>query len=311
MSASVLYDVPGPRAIRRDRILNVVISLAFLTLVAWVTYSWYRKGIFDDRWAVLWDPPKGQTAGDVWSSLSKGLGRTLLAALIATPMVLALGSVLAIIRRGVQVKPVARSATVLVELSRGLPVLLLMFMAKLVFGWSPLWSVVFGLVVYNVAVVAEVLRAGLAALPKGQREAGLSIGLTPMRTTLLIELPQAIRIMLPALISQLVVLLKDTSLGYIVAYPELLRTIKTNRDYFGDRYMLPLFLVGATIYILVNLLVSRLATLIERRLREGRSGIIPPEIGPVGPIPQSHVGGPARLEGARAGDPVFGHKPKP
>ncbi|MDN4477169.1 amino acid ABC transporter permease [Demequina sp. SYSU T00039] len=308
MSGSVLYDAPGPRAKRLDRTLNLVFSLAFVAIGAWILWSWYQRGIFDDRWAILWDPPKGQTAGDVWLSLAKGLGNTLKAAALAAPVALILGGAIAIVRRGSARRVLSGSSAVVTELARGLPVLLLMFLAKLVFGWDVLWSVVFGLVVYNAAVVAEILRAGLAALPKGQREAGLSIGLSTMRTTLLIELPQAVRIMLPALVSQLVVLLKDTSLGFIVAYPELLRTIKLNRDYFGVDYTLPLFLVGATIYILINMAVSRLATYIERRLREGGAGrgLTPPEIGPTGPIPQSGIGGPAREEGAHAGDPLFG-----
>lgn len=307
-SSSVLYDAPGPRAKRLDRIFNVGFSLLLLAGIAYVIVSFYRRGIFDERWAVLWDPPKGQTASDVWLSLWSGLRATLWAALLATPLALVIGSAVAIIRRGVTKRLVTGSATVVTEFARGLPVLMLMFLARFGFQWETLPSVVFGLVVYNAAVVAEILRAGLAALPKGQREAGLSIGLSPMRTTLMIELPQAVRIMLPALVSQIVVLLKDTALGYIVAYPELLRTIKINRDYFGDQYTIPLFVVGATIYILINLAISRLATLIERRLRERGKGGTPPEIGPAGPIPQSGIGGPAREEGARAGDPVFGAK---
>ncbi|WP_084075752.1 amino acid ABC transporter permease [Demequina sp. NBRC 110052] len=312
MSSSVLYDTPGPRAQRLDRILNVVFSAMLVGGLVWAGYSFYQRGIFDDRWAILWDPPKGQEAADVWYSLLvRGLGATLTAAAIAAPIAIAFGTLIAIVRRGVTRRLVTGSATVVTEFARGLPVLMLMFLAKLAFGWSPLWSVVFGLVVYNAAVVAEILRAGLAALPKGQREAGLSIGLSPMRTTLMIELPQAVRIMLPALVSQLVVLLKDTALGFIVSYPELLRTIKTNRDYFGDQYTIPLFVVGATIYILINLSISRLATYIERRLRERGRGTEPPEIGPAGPIPQSGIGGPAREEGAHAGDPVFGAGRRP
>ncbi|WP_084127161.1 amino acid ABC transporter permease [Demequina sp. NBRC 110054] len=306
MSSSVLYDVPGPRARRLDRILNVTFSVAFVAIAAYVVYAFAQRGVFDDRWKVLWDPPKGQTAADVWTSLAQGLGNTLLAAAIAAPIAVTLGAFVAIVRRGITRRLVTGSATVVTEFARGLPVLMLMLLARLAFGWSPLWSVVFGLVVYNAAVVAEVLRAGLTALPKGQREAGLSIGLSPMRTTLLIELPQAVRIMLPALVSQIVVLLKDTALGYIVSYPELLRKIKINRDYFGDDYVIPLFVVGATLYILINLAISRLATYVERRLRERGKGANPPEIGPAGPIPQSGVGGPPRAEGARAGDPVFG-----
>ncbi|WP_296666372.1 amino acid ABC transporter permease [Demequina sp.] len=308
MSGSVLYDAPGPRAKRLDKTLNWVFSLGFVLGGAYLVYAFYQRGIFDDRWTVLWDPPKNQSAGDVWLSLAKGLGNTLRAAAIAAPIALVIGGGVAILRRGARTRMLSGPAAVVTELARGLPVLMLMFLAKLVFGWSPLWSVVFGLVIYNAAVVAEILRAGLAALPKGQREAGLSIGLSTMRTTLLIELPQGVRIMLPALVSQIVVLLKDTSLGYIVAYPELLRTIKNNRDYFGDKYLIPLFLVGAVIYILINMAVSRLATYVERRLREGGSGrgVEPPEIGPTGPIPQSGIGGPAREEGAHAGDPLFG-----
>ncbi|WP_082100215.1 amino acid ABC transporter permease [Demequina maris] len=313
MSGSVLYDAPGPRARRIDRTLNIVFSLVLVAAAAGAAWAMQQRGVFDDRWEVLWDPPLGQTAGDVWTSLGKGLGRTLLAAAIAAPIAAMLGGALAILRAGARRRLVATSATVLTELARGLPVLLLMFFAKLVLGWSPLWSVVFGLVVYNTAVIAEILRAGIAALPRGQREAGLSIGLSRMRTTLIIELPQAVRIMLPALVSQLVVLLKDSSLGYIVAYEELLRTIKLNRDFFGDRYTIPMFVVGAGIYIAINLALSRLATYTERRLREGGGGrgLKPPEIGPTGPIPQSGVGGPAREEGASAGDPVFGAGRRP
>ena len=268
--SSVLYDVPGPRAKALDRALTIGFSVVFALAGLYAVYSMYQRGVFDERWAVLWDPPKGQTAADVWGSMLKALRATLVAAALAAPVALALGAGFAILRRGVQNALVSGGSTLVIELFRGLPVLFNMMLAKLVFGWSPLWSVFYGLVAYNLAVVAEILRAGLAALPKGQREAGLSIGMSPMRTTLLIELPQAVRIMLPALISQLVVLLKDTSLGYIIAYPELLRTIKTNRDYFGGDYLLPFFVVGAIMYIGVNIAIARLATYLERRLREGR-----------------------------------------
>ncbi|WP_084040352.1 amino acid ABC transporter permease [Demequina sp. NBRC 110053] len=268
--ASVLYDAPGPKAIRRDRVYNVVFSLAFLVLFGYLAYRMYRNGIFDERWLIFIDPPKGQDAVDVWLSLWRGLLATLTAAAIAAPIALLFGGLVAVLRRGARRRLLSGSAAVTTELARGLPVLLLMFLAKLVFGWSPLWSVVFGLVVYNAAVVAEILRAGLAALPKGQREAGLSVGLSSMRTTVLIEMPQAVRIMLPALVSQIVVLLKDTSLGYIVGYQELLRVVKLNRDYFGDYYTVPLFIAGALVYILINLSISRLAIWLEGRMRRSK-----------------------------------------
>ncbi|WP_084631561.1 amino acid ABC transporter permease [Demequina aestuarii] len=266
--ASVLYDIPGPKAKRRDVVYNIVFTAFFVSLLAYIIYAFNQRGIFDDRWSVLWDPPKGQTAADVWHALLvRGLGATMLATVIAAPLALALGGALSVLRRGLRNRLGSASATVVTEIFRGLPVLLMMVLARFGFGWSGLWSVVFGLVVYNMAVVAEILRAGLAALPAGQREAGLSVGLSTMRTTVLIEMPQAVRIMLPALVSQLVVLLKDSSLGYIIAYSELLRQIRTMREYFGDRYTIPVFLVGATVYILINILVSRLAIWLEGRMR--------------------------------------------
>lgn len=264
---SVLYDVPGPKAVRRDLVFNIVFTAFFVMLFAYLAYAFYQRGVFDDRWTVLWDPPKRQSAVDVWGSLLRGLGATMLAAAIAAPIAVLLGGFLSVLRRGARTRLVTWPAVVVIEIFRGLPVLLMIFLARLGFGWDGLWSVVFGLVVYNMAVVAEILRAGLAALPKGQAEAGLSIGLSRMQTTLTIEMPQAVRIMLPALVSQIVVLLKDSSLGFIVGYSELLRTIKSNRDYFGDRFMIPIFLVGAGTYIIINILVSRLAVWLEGRMR--------------------------------------------
>ena len=107
---------------------------------------------------------------------------------------------------------------VVLEFLRGMPVVLMMLFVLLVFGTSSFMAVVAGLVLYNAAIFAEILRAGIQSLPKGQREAGLAIGLTSFQSRMLIELPQAVRRMMPSLVAQLVVLLKDTSLGYIVAY---------------------------------------------------------------------------------------------
>ncbi len=276
--ASVLYDTPGPKSIRRDRMFTVLFTVLFIFAIVYGAYEFYQRGVFDDRWEVLWDPPKRQQPADVWHALLvRGLGATLLAAAIATPAALLLGGLLSVLRRGAQTRLVTWPAVVITEIFRGLPVLLMMVLARMGFGWSALASVVFGLVVYNMAVVAEILRAGLAALPRGQREAGLSIGLSQMRTTLLIEMPQAVRIMLPALVSQIVVLLKDSSLGFIIGYPELLRQIRQMRDYFGDRYTIPVFIVGAAIYIGINIVVSRLAVWLEGRLRHTKKAAKAPD----------------------------------
>jgi len=156
-------------------------------------------------------------------------------------------------------------AIAVVELFRGLPVLLMMLFGLLGFGWSAFAAVVFGLVAYNMAIIAEILRAGLASLPKGQAEAAYAVGLTRGQTLLTILLPQAVRTMLPSLIAQLVVLLKDSSLGFIVGYPELLKSIQNNAQFFGNAYYIALFVVGAGIYLAVNIALSRLAVWIGHR----------------------------------------------
>lgn len=264
--SSVLYDVPGPVTRRRERIGSIVGGIIVLAVVALAVWYASGRGVFDaDRWDVLYDPPKNQTASDVWTSmLVRGLGATLRAAAVAAPLALVLGLLLALWRTA-QRAWVRLPAVIVIELFRGLPVLLMMFFALLGFGWDAFSAVVFGLAVYNMAIISEILRAGLASLPKGQAEAAYAVGLTRSQTLFTILLPQAVRTMLPSLISQLVVLLKDSSLGFIVGYAELLRAIQTNSQYFGNQYFISLFVVGAGIYLIVNITLSRVAVWIQRR----------------------------------------------
>lgn len=277
----VLFDVPGPRAIRRDRLLSIATAIVLAGLLAWVVITAYQRGIFDDRWSVLWDPPKNQTAADVWTTLLwKGLVLgTLKAVSIAVPIV-AILSVALTIARVAPYRLLRAVAYLYTHAMRGIPVLLVIFFGLVGLRLSPLMAVVLGLVAYNTAVVAEILRAGIAALPSGQREAGLAIGLTPLQTMLRIQLPQAVRIMLPALVSQVVVLLKDTSLGFIIAYVELLHTVKNLYNYFGESTQVVFVLVGAAIYIPVNMLVSWLAHRLEARTRARRRVLVAPGADP-------------------------------
>jgi glutamate transport system permease protein len=263
--SSVLYDEPGPRTRRIERIASLVVGVLLLIGVGAVVVGMAGRGLFDDRWLVFVDPPKGQTAQAVWSSLWRGLRATLGAAAIAAPVALLLALVLVLLRTS-RSAMVSRPTTVVIEFLRGMPVLLMMFFGLLAFGLSAFSAVIFGLVLYNAAIIAEILRAGLAALPKGQREAATAIGMTSWQSMRIIQMPQVVRYMLPSLISQLVVLLKDSSLGFIVGYPELLRTMQLNYSFFGDRYRLPLFVVTLLIYLIVNIALSRLAVHVERRL---------------------------------------------
>ena len=160
---------------------------------------------------------------------------------------------------------------IVLEFFRGMPVLLMMLFILLVASTGAFIAVVIALIVYNGAILGEALRAGILSLNKGQREAGLSIGLTPTRTRLLIELPQAFTQMLPIIMAQLVVLLKDTYLGYIVGYYELLRTVKNLATFFGNYYMFTFWLVGAVIYLAINLLVSWLGRRAARAVAAKRA----------------------------------------
>jgi len=273
--SSVLYDAPGPVARRRELWGSVIGTLVILGALFLAARYAAGRGVFQaDRWDVLWDPPKGQSAGAVWRSiLVNGLGATLRAAAIAAPLALVLGLLLAVWRRAANAV-VRAPAIAVVELFRGLPVLVVMFFGWVGFGMKPMQAVIFGLVLYNMAIIAEILRAGLAALPRGQAEASLAIGMTRWQTLRTVELPQAVRTMTPSLVAQLVVLLKDSSLGFIIGYPELLRAIQNNTQYFGQKYSVALFAVGALVYLAINISLSRLAVRLQRQGSKRTAGAI-------------------------------------
>lgn len=256
----VLFDAPGPRARRRVRIWSVVAGVAIAALLVLAAIRLNQRGIFDaDRWDIFTE----DTA--TWEALlRRGLLATLRAAALAAAIAMPAGALLAVARTSENAL-VRKVAAVWIEAFRGLPVVLLMFFLALGLDFSIFNAVVGGLVLYNTAVIAEIIRAGLLSLPRGQREAALAVGLTTGQTMRMILLPQALRRMLPSLVSQVVVLLKDTSLGFIVGYVELLRINRELRDFFGSRYIFSLFLVTAVIYIGVNFAISRFAVYLERR----------------------------------------------
>jgi len=256
--SSVLYDVPGPKARRVSLIGSIVGVIVIAGLLWWSISILAQQGIFEpERWAVFQIP-------DVWVLIGNGIGATLTAAAVAAVIAFPLGLVLCLMRIS-DVAWIRIPTRIVLEFLRGMPVVLMMFFVLLVFATNSFVAVVAGLVLYNSAIFAEIIRAGIQSLPKGQREAGLAIGLTSFASRRSIELPQAIRRMLPSLVAQLVVLLKDTSLGYIVSYEELLRKVQIMADFLGPDYLFPVFFVAAAIYIAINFSVSRLAIWIERR----------------------------------------------
>ena len=268
MSSNVLFDSPGPKARRRSLIFSIIALVVVVAIVLWVILTLAAPrlssgitlpGSFDpSRWDIFSDPR-------VWRDIGLGVLATLEAAAVASVLALATGVAFSLLRTSVF--PWVRiPATVVLEFFRGMPVLLLMLFILLVSSFGTFWAVVLGLAVYNGAIIGEILRAGIASLPRGQREAGLSLGLTRLQTKSFIEYPQAFRQMLPVIVAQLVVLLKDTSLGYIVGYSEIIRTTMTEMLAFhGDRYKFSLYIITLVIYLGVNLSVSAFARRLARR----------------------------------------------
>ena len=257
MSEAVLYDVAGPRGRRRILLGSVAGVLLVVAVLGVAVARLAAKGSLDpELWRVL-------TEGAVQRLIGRGLVATLRAAVVAMVLSMAVGAVLA---------GVARPAGAWVELFRGLPLLLMilfLFLALPAVGItiSVFWALVAGLTLYNSAVLGEIFRAGILSLPKGQTEAAYAIGLRRGQTLRLILVPQAVRRMLPALISQLVTLLKDTSLGFVIGYAELLRNGRTAVEFLGGRYSIPIYTAIAVVYIAVNASLSFLARWLDRRTR--------------------------------------------
>jgi glutamate transport system permease protein len=293
---AVLYDAPGPRARRTTLITSIVVGVLVVIGAYFLVYKPLdKRGEFTmDKWGPLIDP-SNDNFSQVWQRILDGFQATLIAAALAVVGSLAFGILLAVAR--VQLKAVSRRryvglpapvavllrvltkaldviSRVFVEVFRGLPVVI-----TIVFVWlglpsmgvelgNLLWYLVLGLVLYNTVVIAEILRSGMEGLPAGQREAADAIGLSTGQTIWSILLPQALRIMLPALISQLVVVLKDTSLGFIIGYEEILR-ITTQIVQILDN-QIQMYIVVGTIYILINYGLSKLAGYVQRRMARGR-----------------------------------------
>lgn len=271
MSEAVLYDQPGPRAKIRNAVLTVVFGVALLGLLWFI----YRK--FDE---------KGQWAGALWEPFLRpatwtqfilpGLRQTMAAALVAMVLALTFGLIFAVGRVS-EHRWVRIPAGMVVEFFRAVPLLLMIFF--IFYGvpfitetrMSPFWAVVIGLTLYNGSVLAEAFRAGIRSVPAGQSEAAYSVGMHKGLVMRHILLPQAARSMLPVIVSQLVVLVKDTALGYIVAFPELLqRGVNDLAANYGN--VIAAAIVIAAIYIAVNSLLTALAGWLERRTRrQGRA----------------------------------------
>jgi glutamate transport system permease protein len=268
---TVLFDVPGPRARRRQRIATVVGGLFVALLVGLALWRLAANDQLDpNRWAILFDVRAG-----VPQALGEALVNTLEVAAVAMVAATVLGALLAFGRLSDHAW-VRVPVTVIVEFFRAVPLLILILFCLLYLPTIGLrvgafGALALGLTLYNMAVLAEIFRAGLLSVDRGQREAAFALGMRKSQVMLLVLLPQAVRRMLPVLIAQLVVLLKDSSLGFIVGYFELLRQARSLVEYFnfnfGDIYTFQLYVAAGLIYIIVNVLLSSLGRYVEKRTR--------------------------------------------
>ena len=262
--STALFDVPGPKARARHRLYAVIGVLALVGFVGFVAYRFYDAGQFDGQ---LWE----------WIEYQK-IQEDLLAALVNTLKAFAVGAVLAILFGAIFAAgrlsdhAILRvPSMVIVEFFRAIPLVVLIFVFY--FGiklGAPFYAVVVGLTLYNGSVLAEVFRAGVNSLPRGQAEAAYAVGMRKTQVMNLVLLPQALRAMLPAIISQLVVLLKDTALGFLITYDELLRYARYlgSVGEFGSP-LIPVTIVVAAMYIAMCLLLTWLAHYLSKR--QGRS----------------------------------------
>jgi glutamate transport system permease protein len=262
MSGSVLFDAPGPATVARHRIYTVLAVLGLLGALAFVVWRLYVTGQLTYE---KWEP--FVTPAYIEALLVDGLLVTLQMAFSAILLAVVFGLIFGVGKLSDHAW-VRWPCWAVVEFFRAVPVLLLMILAFFAYGISrgdsgAYVSVVIALTVYNGAVLAEVFRAGIQAVPRGQAEAAYAVGMRKTQVMNVIVLPQAVKIMLPAIISQCVVALKDTSLGYAVAAPGL--TAVGDAIYGQFQNQVPTAIVLASIYISVNLLLTLAATWVQKK----------------------------------------------
>ena len=267
---SVLFDAPGPRARVRNRVISAA-AVALAGLLVWAVVD--RLADKGQLTAAKWRP---FLTGDLWKTyVLPGILGTLTAAAISIVLAAILGFALGVGRLS-PIRAVRVPCAVFVEFFRAVPVLIMMIFAYFLFALYDMFpskhlalaGVVTGLTLYNGAVIAEIVRSGVGSLPRGQSEAAAALGLSWGQTMRSVLLPQAITSMLPVLVSQLVVVLKDTAIGYQITYLEMVRQGTVIGSTYGN--YIPALIVIAVLMIALNFALSAAATRLEGRLRRSK-----------------------------------------
>ncbi len=278
-SDHVLFDEPGPAALARHRRLSLIFYLVVAAIAAWVGKTLWADGQLAPE---MWKPFLTE---DMWTTfLLPGIRGTLVAAAISIVAAVTLGIILGACRQSTS-WVIRKASGAIVDFFRAVPMLVLMIFFFALYAGQALFpvdylapaAVISGLTLCNAAVIAELVRSGIRALPRGQTEAAEALGLQPGHTMRRVLLPQAISSMLPPMIAQMVVILKDTALGYQITYIEVVRQgVQAGSTYSN---YIPALVVVAAFMVIVNFGLGRLAVAVERRVRSGRRRSVPAAAG--------------------------------
>lgn len=247
-----LFGAPSPQARALTRLMSAVSAALLLLLAAGVVYQFHTAGQLEARFWSFFAWPT------TWAFLAKGLLGTLASAAMAALIALSLGLVL-LLGRQARTRLVRWPSVAVIEFLRGTPTLLLIYVCFLVLPsaevkLSTYWMITLPIGLSTAAVVAEVYRAGVLAVPRGQTDAARSLGLTEAQVFFSVVFPQALRYIVPALVAQLVIVVKDTTFGYVVTYGELMQNAKVLIANYHS--LVPVYLVVAALYCLVNYAIS-------------------------------------------------------
>ena len=259
-----LYEPPGPKA-KRNIIIATILSLAGLAFLLWaVIHQFYITGQLDRKYWFFF------ARATTWKFLAEGFLGTIEAAVISGVLAFCLGFCMMVGRISNR-KAFEWISTALIEFTRGVPTLLFIYFFFLVvpqFGWklATIWKISLPVAISACGVVAEVLRSGVNAVPKGQKEAALSLGMYEWKVFIKIIFPQAIRYVIPALLSELVIVVKDTTFAYVVNFPDLMQDAKVLISNYDA--MLSVYLFVALVYVLINYLLNKASDVIANRRKK-------------------------------------------
>ena len=262
-ATQVLFDAPGPKGRRRILLLSVLSVVVIAAVLGAGLWQFHANGQLDpSRWVVY-------LRADYLAFLGHGLLGTLRVTALAAVVAFPFGLLLALARLS-RITLLRAVAVTWIEFFRGIPMLLVVYaflLALPAFGvtFPRFWMLVIPMILVSSAATAEVFRAGINAVDRGQHEAAAAIGLNRRDAMFSVVLPQAVRLVLPSLILALVTLLKDSTLGYGVSYNELQFQGKTMVSI--TRYLVQTYLVVSFIYIVINFLLTRIALALDSRMK--------------------------------------------